>query len=196
MKQKQNKMDPFKVKIALILVLTIIATSAITYGFFYANKNQSGKNDLVTKCFNIDLKDETDSIKLSNAFAISDEQGKTTAPYAVTITNTCDIDVAYHVVMDEKENSFASSHINTTVNGGAVQGLTAKTNTAYPAGDGYSASYVLSSGTLAKDESQTISIRLWMNAATTFEEVQGKNWEGRVRIVSAVSDVDNYINNN
>ncbi len=193
-KLQKRKKENLKGKMIAIVALTLVTTSAITYGFFYPNKRQTGQNDLVSECFNIEFTNESASIALTNAYPVSDEEGKKFTPYSFTITNTCNLVASYHVVIDTKIGSFDPSHIKVSVNDSNPKTLTFMPNESYPAGEGYSASGQIYSGTLKKDESKNFDIKLWMSASTTYEQVAGKTWEGRVRVVSSVSEVDQYLN--
>ena len=39
---REKKIDTFKWKILLVVVITIVASTALTYGFFVVNKRQTG----------------------------------------------------------------------------------------------------------------------------------------------------------
>ena len=200
MNQEKKKFDSFKIKIFAVIALTIIITGTVTYGFFTPNKTQTGKNALTSGCFNVTLEENTQSISLTNAYPVDDEKGLKNDPYTLTITNTCDTAAAYHLIMDSKTGSFDSSHIKVAVDEGAPKVLTSfKVNSGYPASTGYGVSHILKSGSLQKDESATMSIKLWIDSETTYENVSGKNWEGQVRVVSVVKEVEDklieYTNN-
>ena len=191
MNQEKKKFDSFKIKIFAVIALTIIITGTVTYGFFNPNKTQTGKNTLTSGCFNVTLEENTQSISLTNAYPVEDEKGLKNDPYTLTITNTCDTAAAYHLIMDSKTGSFDSSHIKVAVDERAPKVLTSfKVNSGYPASTGYGASHILKSGSLQKDESATMSIKLWIDSETTYENVSGKNWEGQVRVVSVVKEIE------
>ncbi len=191
MNQEKKKFDSFKIKIFAVIALTIIITGTVTYGFFNPNKTQTGKNTLTSGCFNVTLEENTQSISLTNAYPVEDEKGLKNDPYTLTITNTCDTVAAYHLIMDSKTGSFDSSHIKVAVDERAPKVLTSfKVNSGYPASTGYGASHILKSGSLQKDESATMSIKLWIDSETTYENVSGKNWEGQVRVVSVVKEIE------
>ena len=191
MNQEKKKFDSFKIKIFAVIALTIIITGTVTYGFFSPNKTQTGKNTLTSGCFNITLEENTQSISLTNAYPVDDEKGLKNEPYTLTITNTCDTAASYHLIMDSKTGSFDSSHIKVAVDEGTPKLLTSfKVNNGYPSGASYTLSHILKSGSLQKDESATMSIKLWIDSETTYDNVSGKNWEGQVRVVSVVKEIE------
>ncbi len=104
-KLQKRKKENLKGKIIAIIALTLVTTSAITYGFFYPNKRQTGQNNLVSECFNIEFTNESESIALTNAYPVSDEEGRKITPYSFTITSTCDLATSYHIVIDTKTGS-------------------------------------------------------------------------------------------
>ena len=188
-KDKKSLMQSFGFKIGVILVLTIVTASAVTYGFFATEKKQTGHSSLNSSCFNIDFTDK-DSINLTNTFSMDDDKGQTLTPYTFTITNTCNIEAVYNVLLNSKTGSFSNSHINFSLNKGVANTLALQTENTKNVPSGYSKSYVLKKGTLKKGESATYDLRLWINAETTYEAVQGKTWEGEVRVVSTVAELE------
>ena len=191
---REKKIDTFKWKILLVVVITIVASTALTYGFFVVNKRQTGQNEVVSGCFDVQLVDETASINLTNSYSMSDEDGKKTNPYSFGITNTCDIEATYYIVLDVKDGSFGSEHINVMVDGSDPRALNNYIlNTSYPAESGYSSSYILKRGTLAKGEKDTFEVRAWINEAATYEDVSGKSFVAQVRVVNVVKEVDDEL---
>ena len=188
-KDKKSLMQSFGFKIGVILVLTIVTASAVTYGFFATEKKQTGHSSLNSSCFNIEFTDK-DSINLTNTFSMDDDKGQTLTPYTFTITNTCDIEAVYNVLLNSKTGSFSNSHINFSLNKGVANTLALQTENTKNVPSGYNKSYVLKKGTLKKGESATYDLRLWINAETTYEAVQGKTWEGEVRVVSTVAELE------
>ncbi len=188
-KNAKSFMNSFGFKIGVILVLTIVTASAVTYGFFATEKKQTGHSSLNSSCFNIEFTDK-DSINLTNTFSMDDDKGQTLTPYTFTITNTCNIEAVYNVLLNSKTGSFSNSHINFSLNKGVANTLSLQTENMKNVPSGYSKSYVLKKGTLKKGESATYDLRLWINADTTYEAVQGKTWEGEVRVVSTVAELE------
>lgn len=188
MKKSKNSLT---IKLALIAGLSIFVTSAVTYGFFAPNKTQTGTNTMNSGCFEVTMTDESNSINLTNAYSISDAKGMSSTPYSFTITNTCETVSAYRVLLSTKSGSFSNSFVNASIDGGAAKSLASfDTNTSYPIDEGYGFSYIIGNGTLAKDESATVDVRLWINATTTYEEITGKTWEGQVKVVSTVAALE------
>jgi len=188
-KEKRKLFNSFGFKIFLIMILTIVSASAVTYGFFVTEKKQTGHSSLESSCFNVAFTDQN-SINLTNAYSMEDAKGQTLDPYTFTITNTCDIEAAYSVLINTKTGSFSATHINYSLNKEVANTLGAQTENTKNVPTGYDKSYIVKKGTLKKGQSATYDVRLWINAETTYEAVQGKSWEGEVRVVSTVAELE------
>jgi len=189
-KKKESIFSSFKFKLALMLVITIVASSAITYGFFYTNKEQSGKNKVATTCFDVAFS-EGKSISLKNAASMTDASGQNTSPYTFTITNNCDNETAYTVILSSKNGSFSDEFISLSLNKepSRVLGNTMK-NLAYEKTPEYDNSYIIERGALKKDESATYDLRAWINAKATYDDVKGRTWDGEIKVISGIKSVE------
>lgn len=180
----------FKMTIIIVVLLTIVVSSALTYGFYMAYRRQSDKNEITSECFNVDLTNESQSISLTNAYPVDDDEGLLGTPYTFDISNTCALDAYYYVLIDTKTDSFADSYVKLSVNSGTPKFLNATPNTVYAPEAGYSSSAIIDSGELAKNASKSFQVNLWIDSNTTYEQVAGTNWEGRIRVVSTVADIE------
>ena len=64
--------------------------------------SQDTANTVYTRCFDVSITSQKNSIALENAYPITDEQGKKLTAFNFTITNTCDIAaimVVHHLVI-------------------------------------------------------------------------------------------------
>ncbi len=188
-KTDKSIINSFNVKLAFVLVITIVLSSTLTYGFFYAGREQTGQNELNTSCFNVAFT-EGESIDLKNALSMSDKNGQNTKPYTFSIENTCDLETTYHVLVNTIKNGIADNHINISLDKGTPRTLsTISKNTADVSAD-FGASYVLTTGSLKQGEKKTFNFRAWINEATTYEDVQGKTWSAEIKVTSTVKVVE------
>ncbi len=188
--EKKSLFSSFKFKMFLMIVLTIITSSTLTYGFFVTSKNQSGKSSMTTTCFNVTF-EEGASISLENAFSMTDASGQATEPYTFSITNTCDNETAYTVLLSSTINSFSNEFISVSLNNDVAKVLNnLPKNQAYSVGENYKESFILQRGSLKKDEKVTYDLRAWINAKATYDNVKGQTWEGEVKIVSGIKEVE------
>ena len=85
-----------KVIVILILLLLTVCVG-ISYAAWRLLIRQTDENRLVSTCLRIELVDESNEIKMENAYPITDEEGMQTTPYTFTIKNTCDTFIDYEV---------------------------------------------------------------------------------------------------
>ena len=71
-KLQENK----KALILFILILFMICIG-ISYAYWYLTHIQSGTNQVVTDCFDIEFIEESEAITLSKAYPMTDEEGST-----------------------------------------------------------------------------------------------------------------------
>ena len=101
---KENK------KAIIILILLLISLSVgISYAYWRLTLQQTGENKIASSCLSIELIDESESIKMENAYPIIDEEGMQTTPYTFTIRNTCDTFISYEVSLGMLETTTLNS---------------------------------------------------------------------------------------
>lgn len=184
----------FKLKILLICIVSIITFASATYAFFYIGKQQGGLSSLETTCFGVEFTNG-ESINLTNAVSMNDENGQKTTPYTFTIKNVCDLEATYYILINTKEGSFEDRLVSGSLNRDQAKVISEnRENTLFEKSAGYEKSYILKEGNLKKNETVTYDLRLWINASATYEEVRGKTWEGEIKVVSVVRELDEIVN--
>lgn len=178
----------FKVIFGAIIVATL---GSISYAYFSATREQTGINAINSSCFDVSFENESQSINLKNAYPIENDKGQSGEPYVVTIANRCEVEAKYRYILSSKDGSFDDEHIDVSMDGEAVKELsTLEKNESFTKDEGYTNSYIVRTGSLKKGESRTFNLRLWIDDSTTYEEVAGKTWQGQVRIVSTVAELE------
>ena len=94
-KLKNNK----KAIVLLILILFMVCIG-ISYAYWFLTKSQSGSNQVVTDCFDIEFVEETDAITLSKAYPMTDQEGSSLTPYTFKISNKCAAYVSYQINLE------------------------------------------------------------------------------------------------
>ena len=74
------------VLIVLSVLIGIVALVGVSYALWIANFNQTDENLVSASCFQIEFREDTESISLQNTFPITDEEGKTLTPYTFTVS--------------------------------------------------------------------------------------------------------------
>ena len=98
-------MQKKKINMIVLVVSVILMLIGLSYGYFFIRKNQKNNNVAGSECFKLEFSNESEAIKLSNMYPISDEEGKKQIPYSFTITNTCDMLASYTVNMEMLEGT-------------------------------------------------------------------------------------------
>lgn len=187
-KTKNNNMG-LAIRVGIFIVVTFVALGAITYGAFITTDSQSDTNKMTSGCFSTTFT-EGNSIHLTNAYAMTNAQGLATTPYHFTLKNTCTIKVKYTVLLNVKDNSFSDSYVRASLDGTTsklVSAFTANTNTSYVE-NGYTNSYVLLTGTLAQNATLTTDLRVWIDEAVTYENVEDGSWQGQIKIENVATN--------
>ena len=86
--------------LSVSLVLIILLGIGVSYSMWNITTSQDTANTVYTKCFDVSITSQKNSIALENAYPITDEQGKKLTAFNFTITNTCDIFASYTVNLE------------------------------------------------------------------------------------------------
>ena len=183
MKKEKNTLT---IKLLLFSLVTLVALGGASYGLFVTKRAQTGTDTITSGCFSTSFTDGN-SINLANAIPTSNANGLSSTPYTFTVTNTCTVKAAYTVQLSTLANSFSNSKVKVSVDGQTAKLLTGYTTTTNNIESGYDYSYILATGTLAQNASATFNIRIWLDEATTYEEVSGSSWQGQIKVVSVAT---------
>ncbi len=187
MKERKRKM----VMLSLVGVLSLVGLISITYAAWNKLHTQSGENSITTlKCFNITYSDEKNDISLNNAVPIKDEQGLTLTPFQVTITNTCDTNTKYNVILNKKTGSTLDNQYVRVAVDNKHQLLSETTPIEKRTISGYSvdSSYIIGSGFVTGNKSKTINIRSWLDYKTTQEQGEHKEFSYKITIETGATN--------
>lgn len=165
----------------IIFILTIfIGTS---YSLWQTINTQDSVNTATTKCFNVEITSQKNSITLENAYPISNEKGKKLTPFSFTITNTCDIFASYTVSLESlKGTTLSSKFLNAMINNEEIKKLsdyeiTDTVNT------GSIESHILAKGSLGSGDSEDYTLRVWIDYDTTIEDLDDETKTFKSKIV-------------
>ena len=185
---KEVKKSNFKTRIIVLTSLIALTLLFISYGYFYISANQSDRDRLTGGCFNPTFTDGQ-SISLTNAVPMTNEEGLNSTPYDFTLTNSCQTNVKYYVILNIKDGSMDPKNISVSYDGETffrVDTLSVNTKD-YGKSEGYTTSYVLKQD-LLPNGSKTEHIRLWLNNEADYTEMQSKSntFTAEVKIVEGV----------
>ena len=159
------------VSICLLILLGI----GLSYSMWNMRVSQDTDNVIsTTDCFDITLANQSNTIKLDNAYPITDTKGKTLTPFTFSIKNVCDMAVAYTVSLESlKGTTLASDYLKVMVNNNEPQLLNGL-NTTDVINTTSIESRVLDTGTLFKNNTKEYSIRLWIDYNTTLDDLNNE----------------------
>ena len=187
------------VSICLLILLGI----GLSYSMWNMRVSQDTNNVIsTTDCFDITLVNQSNAIKLDNAYPITDTKGKTLTPFTFSIKNVCDTAVAYTVSLESLEGTtLASDYLKVMVNNNEPLLLNSLSTTDIVNTTSIE-SRVLDTGTLFKNNTKEYSIRLWIDYNTTLDDLNNetKVLKSKIIIKGVPSNekgpvVNNYIAN-
>ena len=186
------------VSICLLILLGI----GLSYSMWNMRVSQDTDNVIsTTDCFDITLANQSNTIKLDNAYPITDTKGKTLTPFTFSIKNVCDTAVAYTVSLESlKGTTLASDYLKVMVNNNEPQLLNGL-NTTDVVNTTSIESRVLDTGTLFKNNTKEYSIRLWIDYNTTLDDLNNETKVLKSKIIikgvpsNEKGPVNNYIAN-
>ena len=173
---KENK------KAIIILILLLITVSVgISYAYWRLILQQTGENKIASSCLSIELVEESESIRMENAFPIIDEEGMQTTPYTFTIRNTCDTFIDYEVSLGMlNTTTLKSEYVAAVLDYNEIKTLDTYEETTI---DGYKEGRILQKGSLSQGDEVTYNLRLWMDEDVTINDTDSMNQTFEAKVV-------------
>jgi hypothetical protein len=200
----------------LILLAFVIVFTGVAYAYWQRNYEQTETNELSSGCFSFNLTD-SESIKLDNAYPISESEAMNNTPYTFTITNNCSIDMYYNVTLNTTGSSDLDSYLDyklidedNATYGPAIIGsmptYSDYNNYTYQENEeeyNIISSYILLTGNLGHatmnsdntnvvevGQSKTYKLYIWMDEAVEDLSTMGKTFEGKVIVTAATTAIE------
>lgn len=170
------------VVISICLVLIVILGIGFSYSLWNISVSQDTTNIAESKCFDLSISNQENSINLENAYPISNNKGKSLTPFTFTVTNTCDITAQYSVDLEVlKESTLPSEFIDVMFEGNI--NLLSSYDSTDKVNSNSIESRKLITGILKSQESKDNSLRLWIDDDTTLEDLNNENKTFKSKIV-------------
>ena len=181
-----------KKKISLVILslgLIGIVAIGISYAWWRFTAIQDKTNVGISKCFKLELSNESDAINLTNTYPITDEEGRKLTPYTFTLTNTCALSAEYKLNMEMLEGTTLNSkYVAVMVNNGNIN-LLSTYDESTTSIDGSTESRILDTGILGPNVSKDYSVSLWMDKSVTLEDdVKNKVFKSKIVVNAEVTD--------
>ena len=180
----------------ILSFLILFIFIGVAYAYIRFEAEQKDINTMASLCLNVTLEEQAGSdIKLTEAFPITDIEGKKLSPYVFTITNKCDTGILYEVNLDilsdiNDNNTLGLSYIKYMLNDDEPGILNNRETVSKTNKDAFT-SKQLKTAELRGKESITYKLRLWMDYDTTIEEGSNKTFKSKIAI-KAVSKNYSY----
>ena len=189
---RSGKMTKNKKLILIVLgiLVGICALVGVSYALWVANFSQTNENLVLASCFQIEFREDTQSISLQNTFPITDEDGKKLTPYTFTITNTCEAYASYQVNLEVLNTSTLRHYEYIKVALDDNISLLSNNEVVQPTLDNASTSFKLTTGYLDHNESVTYNLRLWIDENVTLESEGILNTTFASKITITASYID------
>ena len=169
--------------ISLSLGILITLGIGFSYSLWNISVSQDNINVATTKCFNVEITSQKNSISLENAYPISNEKGKKLTPFSFTVTNTCDIFASYTINLESlKDTTLSSKFINTMINNEEIKRLS-DYETTDTVNTGSIESHTLAKGSLGSGDSEDYTLRVWIDYDTTIEDLDNETKTFKSKIV-------------
>ncbi len=160
--------------ISVSLVLILLLGIGISYSMWNITTSQDTTNTAYTKCFDVSITNQKNSIDLENAYPITDEQGKKLTAFSFTITNTCDIFASYTVNLESlKGTTLNSKFLKVMLNNEELK-LLSSYETTDIVNTGSIESHIMAKGSLGSGDSEDYTLRLWIDYDTTLEDLDNE----------------------
>ena len=173
------------IAIALVFLLTI----GFSYAWWRLSFAQDKANTAVSKCFKLELANQSNEINLTNMYPISDEEGRALTPLTFTLKNTCSMSAKYTLNLEMLEGTtLISNYLAVLVNNKDIK-LLSSYNTATTVVKGSTESRTLDTGVLQANSSKDYSISIWMDKSVTLsDDAQNKVFKSKVVVDAAATE--------
>ncbi len=74
-----------KVLIGIGLLMVICITIGVSYAYWRLTLSQTGTNKIMSGCLELTLTNEENAINLEDAYPLTDEEGRQTTPYRLSL---------------------------------------------------------------------------------------------------------------
>ena len=175
--------------ILAIITITLVGLIGIgmSYAYWRSTVIQDKTNVGASKCFSIELANQANEINLTNAYPITDAEGRKLTPYTFTLKNTCSMSAKYNLNMEMlKGTTLNSGYVAVLVNNKDIR-LLSSYDAATTVIDGSTESRTLDIGLLEGNSSKDYSISLWIDEDVTLEDdILNKLFKSKI-IIDAIA---------
>ena len=194
------KISKKRVTLALIIIIALVSTIVLltSYAWWRVKDNQTGTNDLLGACLKLSYTEEKDSnnnpirgFSLESAYPITDTEALELHGYNFTITNTCDEDVDYEVVIESLKTAdptkpMPEEYIRFKIDDNPVKKYSDLPEVDNDTGADYYEDILktrqIYSDTLPAQQSVTHNVKSWIGEDATKEVAASNQFESKVKV--------------
>ena len=186
-----------------ILMFFIISLVGVSFSYWRFGSIQNDNNMASSKCFKVNITNESEAITLNDLHPITDEEGLKSSSYSFTIENTCDTYAMYQVNLEDILDDTITKRLNNKYIKISLNDGTPKVLNTYqgvtPTLKNADASFKLTSGSLApkgsSNDSVNYNLKLWMDYDTpAIDEVMSATFKSKISVVSVYTEEENLNN--
>ena len=192
-KLKNNKMA-----IVLLVLIGFFLIIGGSYALWVIKVAQTNANVILSDCFKVTLKEDSEAIHLEKTYPLTDEEGKALTPYVFTVTNSCSSYAKYDVRLEIlEETTIGLEYIKVALNNEEPVLLSELTDTLEEK-EGVSKILYLKTGYLDKNKEDSYEFRMWVDEKVTMEDpVANKTIKAKINIeASYIDEMPSYCERN
>ena len=177
--------------IVVMVLVVIVSFLTLSYAFFSTiitngtiyTTSGTGKDNSP----NVELIESNSGLSLTNAFPMSDQQGRATTPYTFSVKNNGTVAAKYNLYIETKsDNTLPDSLVRYDLNGTASN-LTSKVSSSATT-SGYTTRYlIVSAASLASGASTSYNLRTFIMESATTANAANKTWVGKVTMEATIA---------
>lgn len=190
----------------VIIVITLVCMAmlllfATSYAYFSYDKKQDTANTYKAACYSIKYDETKDGVTIDHAFPMTDETAKSAIkdgklePYTLTMTNNCETDMTYKVIVNVLNTSTTDSNKivlgyqtseNTEIT--PLTEISSKNLTTYTTASTSSTSetvkgsYEIASATLNPKQSITYKVYSWMSSTVEDNDQENTKFINKITV--------------
>ena len=192
-KLKNNKMA-----IVLLVLIGFFLIIGGSYALWVIKVAQTNANVILSDCFKVTLKEDSEAIHLEKTYPLTDEEGKALTPYVFTVTNSCSSYAKYDVRLEIlEETTIGLEYIKVALNNEEPVLLSELTDTLEEK-EGVSKILYLKTDYLDKNKEDSYEFRMWVDEKVTMEDpVANKTIKAKINIeASYIDEMPSYCERN
>ena len=173
--------------VVIILIVLLGICIGVSYAYWQLVLRQNSENKVASSCISIELIDESNAIKMEEAYPLSDEEGMKTTPYTFTLKNTCDTFISYEIVLGMLDTTtLKSEYVAAVLDYNQIKTLNNYEETTL---EGYKEGRILQKGSLSQKDEVTYNLRLWMDEDTPLlDETMNQVFESKIVVIASISN--------